>query len=357
MTFTGPVTTAASSAANSASYWGYHCWKDDESKSSGCWTMEQEYSLVVLKSGKDDDRWDGVLSGEELCTVSGKDISHIIYCACSETVPGVHDLLASNGIKHDAVLSDLAALGPLQASPEITTGSADGTIHISFDFACDASAVNSAALGQLKHLVAAALGVDVAQIVCTVSTEGRRARALASHVEMTIYSDQVPEPAGGEPASTGASRPKASNNSAGGDDAGSSALPAAAIAAAGCAAAAAAAMLIVRRRRAEAPGHRASLSDAAMMMGSVVEDAECGRSPTEPHAPNTPEGGTFESANLPTSETLTRAATADSSPSKLPRKGRAQGSPRPVAKRGVNASQHSVTQQNSGRGITRSGMV
>lgn len=73
-------TLAASPEANQPSYWGDDCIKIDEGTGDDSYTADQDYRLVVLKSGTVNDEFYNVKAGQTVSTVSGKDISHIILC-------------------------------------------------------------------------------------------------------------------------------------------------------------------------------------------------------------------------------------------------------------------------------------
>lgn len=68
------------------------CSKDDKSRDTDTWISDGDYLAVILKAGsgpqentvfgydEENDEWIGVEKGDELTTITEKDISHIITC-------------------------------------------------------------------------------------------------------------------------------------------------------------------------------------------------------------------------------------------------------------------------------------
>ena len=74
-------------ALNQPSYWGDDCTKTEQGLQGPRWytPVNEGYRLVVLKSSTDNDVFSNVPADTGVETVSGKDISHVIYCG-SDTV-------------------------------------------------------------------------------------------------------------------------------------------------------------------------------------------------------------------------------------------------------------------------------
>jgi hypothetical protein len=75
------------SAQNHPSYWGDDCVKTEQALQGPRWSTPGNtgYRLVVLKSGTVNDVFADVPADTQLSTVSGKDISHVIYCGPTTT--------------------------------------------------------------------------------------------------------------------------------------------------------------------------------------------------------------------------------------------------------------------------------
>lgn len=67
---------------NHPSYWGDDCVKTEQALQGPRWytPVNEGYRLVVLKSGTTNDVFRNVPADTPVSTVSGKDISHVIYC-------------------------------------------------------------------------------------------------------------------------------------------------------------------------------------------------------------------------------------------------------------------------------------
>lgn len=76
-----PATTSVphSPEANSASFWGIDCVKDDNAGPVSI-VVDRTYRRVILKSANTNDVFDNVPANGRLSTTTGQDISHIIYC-------------------------------------------------------------------------------------------------------------------------------------------------------------------------------------------------------------------------------------------------------------------------------------
>ena len=82
-----PTTGGYDSAQNHPSYWGDDCVKTEQALQGPRWytPVNEGYRLVVLKSGTTNDVFHNVPADTPVSTVSGKDISHVIYCGPTPT--------------------------------------------------------------------------------------------------------------------------------------------------------------------------------------------------------------------------------------------------------------------------------
>ena len=76
------------SEQNHPEYWGDDCTKTEDALQGSRWytPVNEGYRLVVLKSSTTNDVFHDVPAGAVLTTVSGKDISHVIYCGSDPVI-------------------------------------------------------------------------------------------------------------------------------------------------------------------------------------------------------------------------------------------------------------------------------